>query len=163
MGKRSNFERKARDFYATPDHAIEPLLPHLPESTEFIEPCAGDYRLADFLVRHGHICVDAYDIYPQSPKVRQADALVEPVSGLVITNPPWDRKILHPMIDHFGHCWLLFDADWAHTKQSSDMMKRCRTIVSVGRVKWFDNMTGKDNAAWYEFIPEETTTRFIGR
>ena len=47
MGKRSDFERKPRDFYPTPREAIEPLIPHLPETGLFAEPCAGDGRLID--------------------------------------------------------------------------------------------------------------------
>jgi len=31
MGKRSNFERKPRDYYQTPFEAVKPLLPHLPD------------------------------------------------------------------------------------------------------------------------------------
>ena len=87
-------------------------------------------------------------------------------SAFIITNPPWDRKILHPMIKHFYSLrptWLLFDADWPHTKQSSEYMKKCSKIVSVGRIKWFGDMTGKDNCAWYLFENEETETKFYGR
>jgi len=40
MGKRSDFERVERDFYPTPEAAVLPLLPHLPDSYfTFIEPC----------------------------------------------------------------------------------------------------------------------------
>ena len=87
-------------------------------------------------------------------------------SGYIITNPPWDRTMLHPMIEHFTKLrptWLLFDADWAHTKQSAPYMKKCAEIVSVGRIKWFGNMTGKDNCAWYLFYNNEVETTFYGR
>jgi hypothetical protein len=96
------------------------------------------------------------------------------VSGAdyIITNPPWDRKILHPMIEHFSSMrptWLLFDADWMHTKQSTPYMDYCQKIVPVGRVKWIPDskMTGKDNAAWYLFDQDPTlaheATKFYGR
>ena len=90
----------------------------------------------------------------------------------IITNPPWDRKILHPMIEHFASMrptWLLFDADWMHTKQSTPYMDYCQKIVSVGRVKWIPDskMTGKDNCAWYLFDQDPTlaheATKFYGR
>ena len=45
MGKRSNFERKPRDFYPTPIEAVYPLLEHLEEDFTFAEPCAGDGAL----------------------------------------------------------------------------------------------------------------------
>ena len=47
MGKRSDFERKPRDFYPTPMEAVEPLLPHLPEGFKFAEPCAGNGALVE--------------------------------------------------------------------------------------------------------------------
>ncbi|WP_456389017.1 hypothetical protein [Profundibacter sp.] len=93
------------------------------------------------------------------------------ISGadLIITNPPWDRKILHPMIEHFSALrptWLLFDADWVHTRQSAPFMPWLHKIVSVGRVKWIPDskMTGKDNCAWHLFDQHTTgQTVFVGR
>jgi hypothetical protein len=62
--------------------------------------------------------------------------------------------------------WLLFDADWMHTRQSAPFMPRLRKIVSVGRVKWIPDskMTGKDNCAWYLFDkPSDEPAVFFGR
>ena len=166
MGKRSSFVRHERDFYATPEHAVTPLLPYLEDSSIFVEPCAGDGRLIDHLHKAGHICTLAFDIEPMRTDVEQGDALEDFKADLIITNPPWDRKILHPMIEHFtsiAPTWLLFDSDWAHTLQSSKYMKWCSKIVSIGRVKWFDNKAGKDNAAWYLFDRKSNNTAFYGR
>ena len=55
------------------------------------------------------------------------------------------------------------DADWIHTKQSVPYMAMCIKIVSVGRIKWFGNMTGKDNCAWYLFDKKVNNTIFYGR
>ena len=175
MGKRSDFERKPRDFYPTPIEAVYPLLEHLEEDFLFAEPCAGDGTLIKHLERKG-VCMWASDIEPQKDGIIQRDynlvghsALLE--SKYIITNPPWDRNILHPMIEYFSMwrpTWLLFDADWMHTKQSRKYIPMCEKIVSVGRIKWFGNMTGKDNCAWYLFgneyrIPTATPTKFYGR
>lgn len=174
MGKRSDFERVPRDFYPTPREAVLPLIPHLPQDHFwFDEPCAGNYALVNHIEKEtkGECCL-AYDIDPQSPFVVKADILTDRIalkSGLIITNPPWDRKILHPMIELFsdqGPTWLLFDADWLHTKQSAPFLPRLRKIVSVGRVKWIPDskMTGKDNCAWYLFDkPSDEPTLFYGR
>ena len=87
----------------------------------------------------------------------------------IITNPPWSRDVLHPMITHFaaqGPTWLLFDADWMHTKQSAPYMPLLRKIVSVGRVKWIPDspFTGKDNACWYLFdAATDSAAQFVGR
>jgi hypothetical protein len=162
MGKRSNFERVARDYYPTPIEAVEPLIDHLPYSFDYVEPCAGDGRLINHiheLTQGQGECLYACDIEPQHPDVMQMDALQidlghYQVVDFCITNPPWDRKFLHPFIEHWLNIcpmWLLFDADWMHTKQSSYYMTYCRSIVSVGRVKWFGNQSGKDNCCWYLF------------
>jgi hypothetical protein len=169
MGKRSNFERNPRDFYPTPKEAVIPLLPHLPEKGLFAEPCAGDGRLIrhieEFTGLSGYWMTD---IEPHADFIGAGDALTDQIVGcdICITNPPWDRKILHPLIDNLSNqlpTWLLFDADWMHTKQSTPYINKCSKIVSVGRISWFGNMTGKDNCAWYLFEDKETETTFYGR
>jgi hypothetical protein len=158
MGKRSNFERKPRDFYPTPYKAVKPLLSHLPPVFTFAEPCAGDGRLIDHLAKHGGKVRYAYDLEPQSEFIQKANALSQTYSecDYIITNPPWNRKVLHPMIEHFANLkptWLLFDADWMHTKQSMPYLPLIKKIVSIGRVKWIEDSksVGKDNCCWYLF------------
>jgi hypothetical protein len=173
MGKRSNFDRVPRDFYPTPEMAVVPLLPHL-ETKLYIEPCAGDGTLIDHLTKFDKVCYAAYDIEPQRSDIKKADVLQFDWSQFkditFITNPPWDRKILHPLIttlSDVGPTWLLFDASWAHTAQSRPFLDRLVKIVSVGRVKWFpgSTMAGKDDCAWYLFDrPDpDRKTIFIGR
>lgn len=176
MGKRSSFERIPRDFYPTPREAVLPLLPHLEYGTAFVEPCAGDGALVRHLEREGMSCQWAYDIEPRADFITQVDALEldrDQCGGTsadcIITNSPWDRKILHPMIEAFSFAqpaWLLFDADWMHTKQSAPFMPWLRKVVSVGRVKWIPDskMTGKDNCAWHLFDQNSKgATVFHGR
>lgn len=181
MSKRSNFERKPRDYYPTPLAAVVPLLTHLPEQFTFCEPCAGDGRLIDHVESNsGGSCITAFDIEPQDTDIEVLDALAlseEHVDScdLIITNPPWIRTkasgyLLHAMIEHFSDLrptWLLFDADWLHTIQSSDLVKsRLIKIVSIGRVKWIEDSagTGKDNCCWYLFDKHKIgTTEFYGR
>lgn len=171
MGKRSSFERVPRDYYPTPYPAVVPLLAHLRPETRFIEPCAGGGALIEHLRRHGHKCVLAYDIKPLRDGINMADALTGPVDpfAVTITNPPWDRKILHPLIERFsavGPTWFLFDADWMHTRQAAPYMKWLHKIVSVGRVKWIEDspFTGKDNCCWYLFDQTtEAPAQFVGR
>ncbi|MGL4635423.1 MAG: hypothetical protein ACRCWF_05530 [Beijerinckiaceae bacterium] len=169
MGKRSHFERLPRDFYPTPIEAVLPLLSHLGPCVHFSEPCAGNGALVDHLEAHGHLCVWQSDIEPQR-SMMAADALsLKYVNGIIITNPPWDRKILHPMIRCFAEqrpTWLLFDADWVHTRQSAPFIPMLRKIVSVGRVKWIPDskMTGKDNCAWHLFdVYDSGPIEFVGR
>ncbi len=173
MGKRSNFERNPRDFYRTPVEAVEPLIPFIQDVDSFCEPCAGDGALVRSLVNIGLRCTTAYDISPQAINIDRLDALALEekdlgCADLIITNPPWERTVLHPMITTFSDIkptWLLFDSDWIHTRQSTPFLPRLRKIVSIGRVKWFDKTAGKDNACWYQFdrYDESYNTKFYGR
>lgn len=181
MGKRSDFARVERDFYETPLAAVEPLARHLPAQMTYCEPCAG----AGALIRHidalqheeeglSWRCKAAYDIEPLAEGIHERNALELTENDLqgadiIITNPPWDRKLLHPMIVRFATLrptWLLFDADWLHTQQSRPLLPYLREIVSIGRVKWIPGSknTGKDNCCWYLFdAPAHEPIIFHGR
>ena len=165
MSKRnSKFERVGKDFYPTPYEAVVPLFPHLPaRKATYYEPCAGQGDLIFHLNNHA-ICIGHSDLYEYEPKWNQdssrlrdaATTQYDTTADYFITNPPWDRKFLHPIIENLSNqkpTWLLFDADWMHTKQAIPLLKRCTVIVSVGRVKWFpeSKMTGFDNVCWYKF------------
>lgn len=172
MGKRSSFERIPRDFYPTPPEAVAPLLPHLDETTCYLEPCCGDGALLTPLQAAGHKCIGLFDIDSPLRAATIADARTHTYEGWAdcfITNPPWSRDVLHPIILNLSRqlpTWLLFDADWMHTRQSAPYMHLCRKIVSVGRVKWIPDspFTGKDNCAWYLFDANaEGAAQFVGR
>ena len=178
MGKRSNFDRVERDYYPTPIEAVEPLIDHLPYDFDYIEPCAGDGRLVDHITKlteGGAECLFKSDIEPRAKDVKEFDAFLLDFGGsgvvdFVITNPPWERSFLHSFIEKYIYIaptWLLFDADWMHTKQSAMYMTYCKKVVSVGRVKWIEGSknTGKDNCCWYLFDLEkrDKPTQFYGR
>ena len=185
MGKRTpHDERAARkaankhDLWPTPYHAIEPLLPHLTPRTHFLEPCAGDGRLIGYLQEHGHICEGAWDIEPQDEcitklDVRYLNTRLPRASVKFITNPPWTRDLLHPLIlclSEQHDTWLLFDADWPHTKQAKPYLPFCNLIVSAGRIRWLEGQEAdkgqapKDNGAWYHFTNARGDgPTFIGR
>jgi hypothetical protein len=105
MGKRSDFERIPRDYYPTPIEAVEPLVYHLPYAFDYVEPCAGDGRLIrhiNKLTQGTGECIYASDIEPRHADIFTSNALNLDFGGYgvmdyMITNPPWDRKILHPV------------------------------------------------------------------
>jgi len=159
MGKRSSFERRERDFYPTPREAVLPLIPHLRGVRAFAEPCCGDGALVRHLESFDMRCTYAGDI-----STGQDALAVESYGGApVITNSPWLRAVLHPMIAHFMRAapfaWLLVDADWPHTKQSRPFIPHCSHILPLGRIKWIagSDGCGKDNAAWYRFEASHTS------
>lgn len=171
----TNFIRLENNFYCTFDEkAHHSLNNHLPKNSTFVEPCAGYGDLIDGLEKFGHKCIFASELIdrPESPKkwlLKDALTLTEndvKDADFIITNPPWERKILHLMIDHFRHLkptWLIFEADWAHTKQSIPFMKYCSDIVSIGRMKWIRNSKhgGLKDCCWYKFNKlEQENIRF---
>lgn len=174
MGKRSDFEKKRLAFYPTPYAAVKPLIWHLPTGVTYCEPCAGGGHLIGHLDSFGNKCVASYDVEPQTVWIKQLDASFLTLSDMngadmIITNPPWEREPMHQIIERcsmLAPTWLLFDADWMHTRQSAPYMNRCVKIVSVGRVKWIENSdgAGKDNCCWYLFdAAHKGGTEFVGR
>ncbi|HEY1888479.1 MAG TPA: hypothetical protein VGG86_20920, partial [Roseiarcus sp.] len=116
MGKRSDFPRRPQDDYATPLAALKPLLPHLCRQTPIIEPCPG----AGDLVRH--LDEAGFEVTPLSGDARSRVYALDSLGKFVfVTNSPWRRDILHPIIENLSDqakTWLLLDADWVHCKQS---------------------------------------------
>lgn len=169
MGKRSNFPRRSQDAYDTPYEAVIPLLPFLPLRARYIEPCAGNASLISHLARHGHTCEYAYDVAPRAHGIEKRDIIFDRIDhgSLFITNPPWTRELMHPIIDLLSEqspTWLLFDADWMHTKQARPFKKFCKKIVSIGRVSWMQNgKGGMDNCCWYLFSRARGETKFYFR
>ncbi len=173
MGKRSNFTRRKSDAYDTPPEALAPLLPYLPKDAHYIEPCAGAGKLVDALVAAGYFVPWITDIEPRRADIGESDAkdfrraYPQKYNYIIVTNPPWTREILHPLIETLRECaptWLLIDAPWAHTKQAIPHLVYCQTIVSVGRVSWEQNkVSSLDDCAWFLFGRDPVTTEFVGR
>ena len=172
MGKRSKYERHDRDFYATPPEAVDALLPYIDHVTIYDEPCAGDGALMIALGRANKKIIFAGDIEPQSVGIAQRNALeIERCGGdAFITNPPWQRDILHDLIAHLSAIaptYFLMDAGWAHTKQAIPYMDYCQAIISVGRLKWISDSpsAGMEDTAWYLFDQSHagTGTQFFAR
>ena len=158
MGKRSDFERRERDFYPTPRRAVPPLIPYLRGLRSFAEPCCGEGDLIRHLQSFNLRCVYSGDI------ATGHDALARDSYGgvPVITNPPYHRKLMHTLILHFMHAapfvWLLIDYDWSATKQAAPFLQHCTDIVMLPRLTWIAGTddTGKDNHAWYRFDIKHT-------
>lgn len=176
MSKRATkFERSPGDFYPTPAKAVAPLLPYLNPRTRFYEPCAGDGSLVRALVDAGHICLGASDIEPQHMWISKFDILTLEAcltpshDRCFITNPPWERDLLHKILERLPAIlptWLLIDADWLFTKQAAPYWPRATLIVAVGRVRFIPDSKhdGYDNTCWVRFEAKHLGgPRFVGR
>jgi len=178
VGKRSSFKRRKQDRYFTPPEAVVPLLPHLEDVRAYIEPCVGQGHILDALTNLTRQIDGSYlSCFWQSDidtghdarffdyEFRECDSMISPTH--FITNGPWTRELLHPIIENLSDqlpTWLLFDAPWMHTKQAIPYLKKCRKIVSVGRVSWMQNGTSSlDDCCWYLFDKDECETVFYGK
>jgi hypothetical protein len=153
MGKRSTFARIEGDFYPTPFAAVPPLIPHLRGIHTFAEPCAGDGALVRHLGTFGLRCVHAGDVLT-GQNALALDSYGE--ADAIITNPPYDRPLMHALISHFqgiAPTWLLLELDWAATKQAVPFLRSCSDIVVVGRLRLFEGTKscGKENFGWFRF------------
>jgi hypothetical protein len=178
MGKRSNYNTRMNSTYDTPASAVAPLLPHLSPGRKYVEPCAGRGELMKHLSAAGHACVWAADIAPRREDIRKHDMLTlvglgctQVGADMIITNPPWDRELLHPFLTRLRvnvglPAWLLFDAGWMFTAQAAPFLPYVSRIVTVGRVKWIDDTKHQsmDDCAWYLFRPTvQAATLFFGK
>lgn len=165
MGRRSNFPRRKHDAYQTIEvRAVAPLIPHLREMGiwSYAEPCVGEGHLLCHLDGYGLECLYVGDILMGQDACLLSHALAECGADAVITNPPWTRALLHPMIwnlmMHADIVWLLFDAPWMFTAQARTLLAHCSRIVAIPRVKWIEGSehNAKDDACWYCFQLDHT-------
>lgn len=158
------------DEYDTPAKGVEPLVPFLRADNvkTFAEPCSGNGHLVRHLSKYGFQCFHQSDIKFGSDGLNLTLAQVAD-ADCIITNPPWTRKLMHPLIWHFLNLkptWLLFDSDWAHNKMAIPFLPYCSHVVSIGRLKWIEGTKhgAKDNCCWYRFDRyHDTGPRFYGR
>jgi hypothetical protein len=118
-------------------------------------PCVGASDLVRHLESFGLICSYAGDI------ATGQDALTIPIfNSPVITNPPYERKLMHALTRHFiataPCCWLLLESDWLWTKQAKPFLPHASDVVTIGRLKWIEGSpsNGFDNYAWLRFSSE---------
>jgi len=145
----------------TDPRAVKALLPYLGNVRTFAEPCCGERDLVHQLSDGGLVCRFAADIRHSPSTDAMAVQFVDQQVDAIITNPPWTRQILHPMIVHFCSqkpTWLLFDSDWAYTAQARPYLAMCSDIVPTARLKWLagSKWTAKDNTSWYRFDAHHT-------
>lgn len=151
--KTDNALKNPKDFWPTPFKPIRKLAEVLPPFTVYEEPCAGDGAILRGL--YDHLCGDAYDFMPRAIGIRGADALTVRPKYLVITNPPYRRSLLQPLLDHWigrHECWLLLPLDMASNVWTNPYMRYVDRILPLGRVSWMQNgKAGMENSCWFHF------------
>lgn len=175
MSKRTSMEKIPKDFYPTTDpNALTGDFLNFISGKNYGEPCCGNGDLINLIGPTAH-CEWASDSEVR-PIGQQKDAMDLTEENLcrcdvLITNPPFTRKVLLPMIDHFVSLkptWLLLPADTMHNKYFGSYMDKCSVVVSIGRLKWFKDSpsASTDNFAWFYWTKcpmDMRMTQFYGR
>lgn len=177
MSKRSTFDKVPKDFYPTTDpNALPKVFIDFVRGRKYAEPCCGSGDLVDLLV-DAATCNWESDIeYRGAGVVWDAMCLSNnelEKCDCIITNPPYTRSVLLPLIDHLvslKDTWLLLPSDLMHNRYFGSYMERCSKVVSIGRLCWFKKegkrVDSTDNYAWYLWekgVTSPKDTVFYGR
>lgn len=172
-------ELRDSDFWETPAEAFcREFIDLLPSTLRYGEPCFGKGKLALHLTKASRlankhiVCCHASDLYVEAePELRSVkldartlttDDLEEPID-LWITNAPWRRGHLFPIIDNLvkiAPVWMILPGEFYHRRNASACMSRCSDVVSTGCVNWIPGKSGNARTAyaWYKFhnTPQKT-------
>lgn len=170
MGKRSSFERVAKDFYPTIDsRAVKALLPYLPTNFKYAEPCVGLGHMVQQLSSYNFECTYQGDISTGQDAMNLTAHDIGD-ADLFVTNLPWSRDVFEPLVMHLSSIkplWTLLDAGWIYTARSSEIVKaRLTDIIPLPRLRWMEGttMSGKDDCNWLRFDTNKNKeTIFHGR
>jgi len=163
VGKRSSFVKADRDFYRTIDpNAIPYTFVDLIRGKSYADTCYGNGDLEDRLMDVA-TCKWRSDIRETVGSSLVVDALqvtkedLEDVDCL-IQNPPFTRKVLDPLLDHWltlgKPVWLLLPADYMHNVSFGKYMRQCKEVISVGRLYFFTNLLVEDKEIKWGFTPD---------
>jgi hypothetical protein len=145
----------------TPFEVTDLLVPYLAPDRPVTEPCAGAYRLAARLEHHGVEVAEAFDIVPRDPRVEVGDAIVRIPRHVAITNPPFQRDLLVPILTAATRrpkgAWFLLPSDALMNKWFAPVVQHVHQIVPIGRVRWIEGSAsvGYENYAWVRFGPDQ--------
>ena len=165
--RQSGYERKAHDFYPTPEWVTRVLADYLaehgyscPADLRIWEPAEGSGAMTTVLRKYrwdvhgsdirGTPSVDFLDpdvgagFIPHDPKGRDRRI------NAIITNPPYDKKLCEAFIrksirlmeERNGLVAMLLRIDYDSAKTRADMFRDCPAwdakIVLTKRIKWFE-------------------------
>ena len=176
----SGYERKGRDFYATPSRVTEALLRHVRFRGPIWEPCCGDGAMSTVLGAHGHevVSTDIVDRGFGTPGVDFLACRTVPENcRSIVTNPPYgdtgsqigQSKSPAAMLGFLQHAMtltqtvqgqlaLLVRLQWIAGKRAAEMMSAgpfSAVIVLTKRIQWFEmgeqTNTAQHHHAWVVF------------
>jgi hypothetical protein len=176
----SGYQRRSRDFYATPAWVTEALLRHVRFRGPVWEPCCGDGAMSAILAGHGYDVVST-DIADRGFGTQGVDFLachtVPNGCRAIVTNPPYGDSGSHAgqskspeaMLGFLRHAMmltasvqgqlaLLVRLQWIAGRRAAETMSAgpfSAVIVLTKRIQWFENgedtNTAQHHHAWVVF------------
>ena len=176
----SGYERKGRDFYATPPNVTQALLRNVRFRGPIWEPCCGDGAMSKVFTTHGHEVIST-DLVDRGFGTAGVDFLAcREVPGncrSIVTNPPYgdtgsqvgQSRSPVAMLTFLRHAMMLTESvqgqlallvrlQWIAGKRAADMMSGgpfSAVIVLTKRIQWFDmgeeTNTAQHHHAWVVF------------
>src|SRR5215472_5208053 len=107
----SGYDRKRRDYYATPDWVTDALLQHIHFRGPIWEPCCGDGAMSRILAGHGYevASTDIADRGFGTPGVNFLTChKVPPGCRSIVTNPPYGDTGSHAEQSRSPRAMLIF-------------------------------------------------------
>lgn len=176
----SSYDRRGRDFYATPGWVTEALLQRFQFRGPIWEPCCGAGAMSTVLAAHGYevVSTDIADCGFGTPGVDfLASRSVREGCRSIITNPPYGEAAVHEgqarspkaMLDFLRHALdltatvqgqlaLLVRLQWIAGKRVAEVMTAApfaTVLVLTRRIRWFDmgehTNAGQHHHAWVVF------------
>jgi hypothetical protein len=176
----SSYDRRGRDFYATPDWVTEALLQRFQFRGPIWEPCCGAGAMSTVLATHGYQVVST-DIADCGFGTAGIDFLASrSVRGgcrSIVTNPPYGEVAIHEgqprssksMLEFLRHAIahtasvqgqlaLLVRLQWLAGKRVAEVTTAApfaAVLVLTRRIRWFDmgerTNAGQHHHAWVVF------------
>ena len=159
----SGYDRKGRDFYATPAWVTEGLLSHVRFRGPIWEPCCGDGAMSSVLEAHRYkvVSTDIADHGFGTPGVDFLTCRKMPKGcRSLVTNPPYGDTGSHKgqarspvaMLDFLRHALaltasvqgqlaLLVRLQWLAGRRAADVLSAgpfAATVILTQRIQWFD-------------------------
>jgi hypothetical protein len=176
----SSYDRKGRDFYATPNWVTEALLQRFQFRGPIWEPCCGAGAMSTVLAEHGYevVSTDIADCgFGASGVDFLASRVVRDGCRSIITNPPYGEATVHAaqprsskaMLDFLRHVLaltstvqgqlaLLVRLQWIAGKRVAEVMADApfaAVLVLTQRIRWFAmgeaTNAGQHHHAWVIF------------
>jgi hypothetical protein len=162
----ANYPRKENDFYATPAETTRVLLDTVRFTRIVVDPASGEGAILKVLNEYGYAAYGSdlkkkYDFLTDKFRWKDCD---------IVTNPPFGvqgrmavqfvLRALTVTKTWHGKVAMLLPVDFDSGKTRAPIFRDCPRfslkIVLLNRIRWFNNVSGSTNHAWFVWDHKHT-------